>query len=85
LQVPTVPEYCVRRCFKKREAFLGAILLAGVVAATWCSAGTAAFNGFRGAFLRVLLGYAVLITLAHFVYLFLPKFGIGGDLREGRE
>ncbi len=66
----------------KREISLAAILLAGVVVATWCLADTAAFNGFRGAFLRVFLGYAALVALTHFVYLFLPMFGIGHHPRE---
>lgn len=69
----------------KREVFLATILLAGVVVVTWCLAGATAFNGFRGAFLRVFLGYTVLVGLAHFVYLFLPKFGIGNDPREESE
>ncbi len=69
----------------KREVFLAAILLAGVVVATWCLAGTATFNGFRGAFLRAFLGYMALVALVHFVYLFLPKCGIGDSLREEGE
>ncbi len=66
----------------KREITLVAILLAGVAVATWCLAETAVFNGFRGSFLRVLLGYTALVSLAHFVCLFLPKLGIGNDPRE---
>ncbi len=69
----------------KREVLFATILLAGVVVATWCLAGASVFNGFQGAFLRVFLGYTVLVALAHFVYLFLPKFGIGSDPREEGE
>jgi hypothetical protein len=69
----------------KREIFLSTILLTGVAVATCCLAGAAAFNGFHGAFLRVFLGYAALVALAHFIYLFLPKFGIGSDPREEGE
>ncbi len=80
-----MPEFAVRRCVLKREIFLTVILLTGSVIATWCLAGTAVFNGFRGAFLRGFLGYAALVALAHFVYLFLPKLGIGDDPREAGE
>ncbi len=69
----------------KREISLAVILLAGVMVATEALAGAAGFNGFRGAFLRVFLGYAALIALAHFIYLFLPKFGIGDDPRKEGE
>ncbi len=77
--------FSIRRWIMKREISLAAILLAGVVFSTWCLAETAAFNGFRGAFLRVFLGYAALVALAHFVYFFLPKLGIGHDPREERD
>jgi hypothetical protein len=75
-------EFFVRRFVMKREVFLASILLAGVVVATWSLAGTSAFNGFKGAFLRVFIGYMSLIALAHFIYLFLPKLGIGADVRK---
>ncbi len=66
----------------KREICLAAILLAGVVGATGALADATGFNGFRGAFLRAILGYTALIASAHFIYLFLPKLGIGHDPRE---
>lgn len=69
----------------KRAAFLAATLLVGVAVATWFLAGTAVFNGFRGAFLRGFLGYTALVVLVHFTYLFLPKFGIGSDPRQESE
>ncbi len=69
----------------KREIFFAVMLLAGMAVATWCLAGTPVFNGFSGAFLRVFLGYTVLIALAHFIYFLLPKLGIGHDPREETE
>jgi len=56
-------------------------LLSGAAMATWGLAGTRLFNGFSGSFLRVLLGYAALVGVVHFVYLLLPKLGVGSDPR----
>jgi hypothetical protein len=61
----------------KRFLLIAALLIAGVVCATWMCAGTGILEGFRGVLLRVLAGYCVLIGLSHFVFLLLPRIGIG--------
>ncbi len=65
----------------KRACLIGIILSLGAMAATRYCATTGIMTGFPGAFLRTFIGYLALLSLAHFVYLFLPRLGIGKDSR----
>ncbi len=65
----------------KRACLIGIVLFLGALAATWYCARTGAMTGFPGAFLRAFSGYLALLCLTHFLYLFLPRFGIGRDGR----
>ncbi len=65
----------------KRAFLIGIVLSLGALAATSYCATAGVMAGFRGAFLRAFIGYLALVCLAHFFYLFLPRFGIGRDGR----
>ncbi|HEX8961072.1 MAG TPA: hypothetical protein VF775_05830 [Geobacteraceae bacterium] len=65
----------------KRFLLVIGLLLAWSIGASCLFAGKCLFNGTCGVFLRVLIGYTLIISLSHFFYLFLPKFGLGNDPR----
>ncbi len=58
------------------------LLIAWGIGATLACAGNGNLSGFGGVFLRVFIGYALIIAISHFICLLLPKFGIGSDPRN---
>lgn len=61
----------------KRGLFIGALFLSWAIGATAYCAQKGILEGTGGISLRILSGFALLLSLVHFTCRFLPRLGIG--------